>query len=74
MLARAVLADPELTIGLPPLVTAYSGMDALTQAIEAYVSVGATPLSDALSGRAIRMMGAHLLRAYRNGSDIEARS
>jgi alcohol dehydrogenase class IV len=73
MLPRIALVDPELTYALPPAVTAQTGLDALTQLIEPYVSVRANPLVDAICveglGRAARALG----RAYHDGSDHEAR-
>jgi alcohol dehydrogenase class IV len=68
------LLDPELTLTVPPQATAMTGMDALTHAIEAYTSVQANPMSDALVVRAIPMIRAHLLRAVQQGDDLEARS
>ena len=71
--ARCALVDPTLTLSLPPSVTAHSGADALTQAIESFTSVGAMPLTDALCRDAIRLIGRSLLPAYRNGSEIAHR-
>ncbi len=73
MLPRIALIDPELTYTLPPAVTAYTGLDALTQLIEPYVSVRANPLVDALCVEGIRRVAGALRRAYRDGSDREAR-
>ena len=72
--ARVALVDPELTLLLPPSVTASTGGDALCQAIEAYVSIGAMPITDALAMEAIRLLGRSLVRAFQEGQDIEARS
>lgn len=72
--ARFALVDPELTVSMPPSITAESGGDALTQAIESYVSTGAMPQTDALSAEATRLIGQGLVRAYRDGGDLEARS
>lgn len=71
--ARTVLLDPELTLGLPPRITAITGMDALVHAIESYTGRRATPFTDALNLEAIRSIGANLRKAYVNGSDPEAR-
>lgn len=68
------LVDPELTLGIPPIVTAYSGMDALVQAIEAYVSRAANYLSDIFAERAIMLLGGNLLHAFNEGDNLEARS
>jgi alcohol dehydrogenase class IV len=67
------LVDPSLILSCPPKVTADTGVDALTHAIEAYVSRKANPLSDVLALSAVRRIAAHLLRAYRDGVDREAR-
>lgn len=68
------LLDPELTFTVPPKVTAMTGMDALTHSIEAYTSLQANPMSDALAMKAIKLIRNNLLAAVRNGSDMEARS
>ncbi len=73
MLPRVALIDPELTYSLPPAVTASSGLDALTQLIEPFVSVRANPLTDAICREGIRHAARSLRRAYRNGADKEAR-
>jgi alcohol dehydrogenase len=70
----AAILDPDLTIGLPPAVTAATGMDALTHALESYLSVRANPWSDGIALQVIRMIGAHLPRAYTDGGDREART
>jgi len=66
--------DPELTLGLPPVVTAQTGMDALTHAIEGYVGKNHTPLTDAMAVEAITQIGACLETAVRDGSNIAARA
>jgi alcohol dehydrogenase class IV len=73
MLPRVALVDPELTYALPPAVTASTGLDALTQLIEPYVSVRANPLTDAICAEGIRYAAPALRRAYRDGADREAR-
>lgn len=73
MLPRVALVDPELTYGLPPVVTAFTGLDALTQLIEPYVSARANPLVDALCVDGIRRAGSALRRVYGDGADREAR-
>ena len=65
--------DPELTFGLPAAITAATGMDALTHAIEAYTCRLANPISDALALAAIQKIGVYLPLAYRHGSDGKAR-
>lgn len=67
------LLDPELTLSLPPQVTAQTGMDALTHAVEAYTSNKANPLSDMAAEKAIVLIGQFLKRAVENGKDLEAR-
>ena len=73
MLPRIALVDPELTYDLPPAVTASSGLDALTQLIEPFVSVKANPMTDAICREGIRYAARSLRRAYANGDDKEAR-
>jgi len=73
MLPAAAVVDPELTVTCPPELTAVAGMDALTQAIESFWSIHATAVTDALAKQAIRLLDRHLLRAYRDGQDLEAR-
>lgn len=88
LLPRWAVLDPHLTLSCPRRVTAYSGMDALSHAIEALaavsfterpstdlgrVFVGNNPVSEPLAIRAIELIGANLRRAYRDGSDLEAR-
>lgn len=73
MLPRVALVDPELTVGLPPAVTASTGLDALTQCIEPYLSCFANPLTDGLALEGIRRGARALRRAVRDGGDIEAR-
>jgi len=73
LLPRVALVDPELTVGVPPAVTAATGMDALTQLIEPLVSARANPLTDALCREALRRGAGALERACRDGSDVAAR-
>src|SRR5690606_33399470 len=67
------LCDPELTLSLPPAVTAATGMDALTHAIETFTNTATQPISDALCLRAIELIGAHLRTAVAKGTQREAR-
>lgn len=67
------LDDPLLMLGMPPALTAATGMDALTHAVEAYVSTIATPMTDACAEKAIKLIAKFLRRAVANGQDIEAR-
>jgi alcohol dehydrogenase class IV len=71
---RVSLIDPLLTLSLPPRMTAETGMDALTHAIEAYTSKLASPVSDLYAAEAIRLVGANLRKAVANGKDLEART
>jgi alcohol dehydrogenase class IV len=73
MVPQAAVVDPELTLGLPPAVTAQTGMDALTQAIECYVGRNANPASDALALQAMELLARHLPAAVEDGSKIENR-
>ncbi|PHM67308.1 bifunctional aldehyde/alcohol dehydrogenase [Xenorhabdus stockiae] len=65
--------DPSLMIGMPKGLTAATGMDALTHAVEAYVSTAANPITDACALKAVEMISSYLRRAVENGSDVEAR-
>ena len=73
MLPAIALVDPELTYSLPPDVTASTGLDALTQCIEPFVSPNANPLSDAVAREGIRRAARALSRAFSDGSDKDAR-
>lgn len=74
IIPNVALVDPLLTLGVPPFLTATTGIDALTHAIEAYVSVKAQPMSDIMALGAIELLSANLRRAWAYGKDIEARS
>lgn len=73
LLADAAIVDPELTISVPSKVTAATGIDALTHAIEAYVSINASPTTDGLALQAIRLISRSIRRAVVNGEDKDAR-
>jgi alcohol dehydrogenase len=73
-LPAAAILDPDLTLGLPPAGTAATGMDALTHALESYLSVRANPWADGIALQVIRMVSAYLPRAVADGADREARS
>jgi len=73
-LPAAAVLDPGLTVGLPPPATAATGMDALTHALESYLSVRANPWSDGIALQVIRMIAVNLPRAHADGQDLEARS
>jgi alcohol dehydrogenase len=70
----AAILDPALTVGLPPAVTAATGLHALTHALESYLSVRPNPWSDGIALQVIRMVAASLPRAYADGGDLAARS
>jgi alcohol dehydrogenase class IV len=74
MIPRVALVDPLLTVSCPPPVTAASGLDALTQCLEPFVSAQATPLTDGLAREGLRRAGTGLRAAYADGSDVTARS
>jgi alcohol dehydrogenase class IV len=74
MLPRVALVDPELTVSCPPRVTAASGLDALTQCLEPFVSVRATPLTDGLARQGLSHAAAGLRAAYADGGDLQART
>ena len=74
ILPSVALVDPLLTVSSPPSVTAATGVDALTHAIEAYVSVKAQPMSDVFALSAIKFLSENLREAWANGDNLEARS
>jgi alcohol dehydrogenase class IV len=74
MLPRIALVDPLLTLDCPPAVTASSGLDALTQCLEPFVSPQASPLTDALAREGLSRASTGLRSAYVNGTDIAART
>jgi len=71
---RLVLADPELTFGLPPRLTAATGLDAFAHCFEAYCAPAYHPMADGIALEGMRLIGAHLVRACENGRDVEART
>jgi len=73
MLPRLAVVDPELTTSIPPSVTASTGLDALTQVMEPYVSVNANPLTDTLALEGMQRVAHSLRRAYEEGDDTSAR-
>lgn len=74
MLPAAVILDPETTIGLPPQITAATGMDALSHCFEAWCAPGYHPMADGIALEGLRLIGTALPRAYDDGRDIEART
>lgn len=73
MLPALVILDPELTLGLPPHVTAATGMDALSHCLEAYCAPGFHPMADGIAAEGMKLIARWLPRAVEHGSDIEAR-
>jgi alcohol dehydrogenase class IV len=73
MLARVALVDPLLTLGLPAAVTASTGLDALTQVIEPFVSCKANPMTDAICREGMKRAARSLRRAFEHGDDAAAR-
>jgi alcohol dehydrogenase len=73
ILPRAAVIDPELTLSMPPVVTSFTGMDALTHAIESYTSMNATPLTDMYAREGIRLIAQSLRTAVSKGEKLEAR-
>lgn len=73
IMPRVALLDPELTYGLPPALTAATGMDALSHAVESYGSVWNHPIAESLALRAIELVGRHLRTAVEDGTNRAAR-
>ncbi len=73
MLPAVVILDPELTLGLPPHVTAATGMDALSHCLEAYCAPGFHPMADGIAAEGMKSIRQWLPRAVEEGSDVEAR-
>ncbi|MBC8230589.1 iron-containing alcohol dehydrogenase [bacterium] len=74
LIPSVAVVDPELTIGLPKTLTAYTGMDALIHNLESYLSIQYHPICDAIAIKGVQLAGAYLKRAVENGHDIEART
>jgi alcohol dehydrogenase len=74
MMPGIVISDPELTVGLPPHITAATGMDAFVHCFEAFCAPGFHPLADGIALEGMRLIKDYLPRAYDDGRDIEARS
>ncbi|MYL18754.1 iron-containing alcohol dehydrogenase [Halobacillus litoralis] len=73
LLPDVAVVAPEMTLTMPPSVTAASGVDALVHAIEAYISVHASPITDALAIHAVKMIAKNLPKAYANPDHVQAR-
>ncbi len=74
MLPGVVICDPALVAGLPPNLTAWTGMDALAHCLEAYCAPGYHPMADGIAVEGMRLVKEWLPRAYEDGSDLEART
>jgi len=74
MIPRVALVDPRLTLSCPPPVTAASGLDALTQCLEPFVSIRANPVTDGLAAEGLRHAASGLRAAYADGGDLGARA
>jgi alcohol dehydrogenase len=74
MMPKVTICDPELTIGMPPHITAGTGLDALAHCLEAYSSPFYHPMGDGIAVEGMRLVKEYLPRAYKDGTDIEARA
>lgn len=74
MYASSVMLDPQLTVGLPPAVTAATGIDAFVHAMESFCGKADTPITNALNLQAMRLIAKSIRRAYTNGGDLQARA
>ena len=72
-MASLALLDPQLTLGMPPHLTAATGMDAVTHAIEAYVATRYHPIAEGVAFQSLKISAANIRRAYQHGDDITAR-
>lgn len=73
LMPDCVILDPKMTVGLPPAITASTGMDALCHAIECYTSKKGNPFSELLALKGIELIARSIRRAFKNGADLEAR-
>ena len=72
-MASVALLDPELTVGMPPGLTAATGMDAVTHGVEAYVATRYHPIAEGVALQALKILGKNIRQAYHHGEDINAR-
>ena len=72
--ARTVFLDPELTRSLPPHITASTGIDAFVHAMESFVNLTATPITDSFNLQAMRLISANIRKAFTNGGNLDARA
>jgi alcohol dehydrogenase class IV len=73
MLPAVVIMDPEMTVGMPPKITAGTGMDAFAHCLEAYCAPSYHPMSEGIAVEGLRLVKENLLRAYQDGADLDAR-
>jgi alcohol dehydrogenase class IV len=74
MMPKIVICDPELTVGMPPAITAGTGMDALAHCLEAYLAPFYHPIAEGIAVEGMRLVFENLPKAVRNGKDLEARA
>ena len=74
MMPRVVICDPELTVGMPPFITAGTGMDALAHCLEAYCAPSYHPMAEGIAVEGMRLVFENLPKAVANGNDLEARA
>ena len=74
MMPRVVISDPELTVGMPPAITAGTGMDALAHCLEAYCAPSYHPMAEGIAVEGMRLVFENLPKAVANGNDLEARA
>ena len=72
-MASVALLDPELTVGMPPGLTAATGMDAVTHGVEAYVATRYHPIAEGVALQALKILGKNIRQAYHHGEDLKAR-
>lgn len=72
-MASVALLDPKLTVGMPPGLTAATGMDAVTHGVEAYVATRYHPIAEGVALQALKILGKNIRQAYHHGEDLEAR-
>ena len=72
-MSNIALLDPGITLGMPPALTAATGMDAITHGIEAYVATKYHPIAEGVALQALRMLSANIQQVYHNGEDVTAR-
>jgi alcohol dehydrogenase len=74
VMADMAILDPELSVSMPPRLTIETGIDALSHALETYVGTNFNPFAEGMSRQAVKIIHANLVRAARNGNDLEART